>query len=181
MQIKRQFHMALVADAILVLAIINSWSIAFAGNASPPPATQTQYRFTIINITGAVVPYTYGINDEGVVSGFYSDSSDNFHGFLWQNGTSVTSDAPGDWVDTYLGGINASGVAVGNYDDGLTVSYATLFRARDQTWITLPDVPGSSVNYGNGINNRGLAVGVAYEGPLTGLNPIVMSVNDLTE
>ena len=167
MQIKRQFHAAFVAGAVLILSGLNWPSTTFAGGGGPPPATHTRYRFTTINITGAVVPYAYAINDEGVVSGFYSDSSGDFHGFLWQNGKAVTVDAPGDWVDTYLGGINDLGIAVGNYDDGLTISHATLFRARDKSWIRLPDVPGSSVNYGNGINNLGLAVGIAYDGPLT--------------
>jgi probable HAF family extracellular repeat protein len=167
MQIKRDFHAALLTHAILILAALNSGGTAFAGGDSPPPATHTHYKFTTIDITGAAVPYAYAINDEGVVSGFYSDSSGDFHGFLWHDGTSVTIDAPGDWVDTYIGAINDLGVAIGNYDDGLTVSHAALFRVRDQTWIRLPDVPGTSVNYGNGINNLGLALGVAYEGPLT--------------
>jgi probable HAF family extracellular repeat protein len=183
MQIKRPLLAALLADAILLMAAINSGSSAFAAGGClpraththhtiitggcPAPAIPTSYVFTTIDISGAVVPTPFGINDEGVVSGFYSDSSGYYHGFLWHNGTSATIDAPGDWADTYLGGINDAGVAIGNYDDDLTVSHATLFNVRDQRWTRLPDIPGIPLNYGNGINNFGLAVGVAFDGTPT--------------
>jgi probable HAF family extracellular repeat protein len=168
MQIKRQLQAALVAEAILLLAAINSMSIAFAGGGGPPPATHTHYGFTTIDIPDGVDGvFAYGVNDEGLVSGFYEDSSAYYHGFLWKDGTVRTVDAPGDWADTYLGSGNDLGVVIGNYDDDLTVSHATLYRVWDQTWTRLPDVPGCPLNYGNAINNYGIAVGAAYQGTPT--------------
>jgi len=164
MQIKRQLQAALVAEAILLLAAINSGSSAFAGGSGPPPASNTQYWFTSTEIEGGLYPTPFAINNEGLVSGFYNDSSGYYHGFLWRNDRVTTVDAPGDWLDTFLGGVNDSGVVIGNYDDDVTVSHATLYRVRDQAWTRLPDVPGWPLNYGNGINNHGVAVGVVFEG-----------------
>jgi uncharacterized membrane protein len=168
MQIKRQINAASVALALFVMATIHSVSTALAGgDTNPPPATKTQYKFTTIDIDGAVLPYPFAINDDGWVSGFYSDTNGYFHGFLWRKGTTTVIDAPGKWLDTYLGAMNNEGVAIGNFDDDLTVSHAALFHMHAQTWKELPDIPGIPLNYGNGINNNGIAVGAAYQGTPT--------------
>jgi probable HAF family extracellular repeat protein len=170
MQIKRQLQAALMAETILVLAAINSGSIAFAGGG-PPPATHTHYRFTTIQIAEAEYPIAFGINNEGLVTGYYVDATTGyFEGYLYQNGTVTTVDVPASYmsVDTLLGGVNDKGVAIGNYDDAGLVSYATLYRVRDQTWTTLPDIAGLPINFGNAINNNGVAVGTAFDGDVNG-------------
>ncbi len=174
MQIKRQIQGARLAQAVVLLAAISSGSIALDASCGLPPATHTHYRFTTVDIQGAVGPIAFAINNEGLVSGFYSDSSGYYHGFLWRNGTGTTVNAPGGWVDTELGGVNDSGVAIGNYDDDLTVSHATLYFVWNQTWRRLPDVPGWPLNFGNGINDDGAAVGAAYQGstPSTAYNGV---------
>ncbi len=165
MQIKRPLQGALLADAILLLAAMNPGSIALAGSGGPPPATHTHYRFTTIAIPeGVDGVFAFGVNDEGLVSGFYADSLGYYHGFLWRDGAGATVDAPGDWADTYLGGGNDLGLAIGNYDDDLTISHAAFYRVWDQKWAQLPDIAGRPANFGNGVNIFGVAVGVAFEG-----------------
>jgi hypothetical protein len=176
MQIKRQFHAALVTGAISILAAINSGSPAFAACGShishfhhrvntgryPCPATSTNYAFTTIEIESA---YAYGIDNLGLVSGFYVDTNGNYDGFLWLRGEVETNvDATG-WTDTLLGGGNDFGVVAGNYGD-LNVSHATLYHAREQIWAPLPDISGLPMNFGNGVNDRGVAVGAAFQGNL---------------
>lgn len=167
MQTKRSLQPALVAAAFLLLAAISSGSIAFAATNSPPRAKHTHYRFTTIDIPGSI-PNANGINDRGnLVSGYYTDSAGDYHGFLWHNGTVIASvDAPGDWTDTLLGAVDNAGVVIGNYGDE-TVSHATLYRLRDHTWTPLPDIDGKPINYGNGINNKGFAVGSVFTGTFT--------------
>jgi probable HAF family extracellular repeat protein len=170
----------LVAQGLVLLAAINLGNIAGAAACnqrftphphlagSPPPGPPTRYWFTTIAIEqGGEGVFAFAINNEGLVSGFYEDDAEYLHGFLWQNGVASTVDAPGDWADTCLGGGNDAGVIIGNYDDDLTVSRATLYRVRDQTWTRLPDIPGWPLNYGNGINNYGVAVGALYQGTPT--------------
>jgi probable HAF family extracellular repeat protein len=103
----------------------------------------------------------YGINDEGVVSGDYSDTNGQFHGFLWKDGSYVTVDAAGGWADTDFGGINDEGFVIGSYDNGLTESYATFYNPRHQVWTALPEMSGFPWSTGTAVNNRGVAVGFA--------------------
>src|ERR1700722_9934420 len=63
----------------------------FTGVRQPTPAAVTpasaQYRFVNIGVPGSTGAYTYGINNAGLVTGFYSDASFHYHGFVRQNGT----------------------------------------------------------------------------------------------
>jgi hypothetical protein len=168
MQIKRQLQATLVAEAICLLTAINSGRIAYAQTGSPPPAMQSAYQFTTIDIPGVpggISPSAYGINDTGVVSGGYLDGDGNDHGFLRQNGTVTTVDAAGS-VDTALGVANNQGFVIGNYGD-LKVIHAAIYNVGGQTWTPLPDIANKPVNSGNAINDNGVAVGTALEGNLS--------------
>ena len=58
-----------------------------------------------------------GINNEGVVTGYYySDSSGDFSGFLWNNGTFTSLNFPGA-VSTGITSINDQGDLTGYYVD----------------------------------------------------------------
>jgi hypothetical protein len=142
---------------------------AIAQGANPPPATRTYYQFTTIDLSslGAQTQpgdsFPSGINDMGLVAGLYYDAGGHYDGFLWQNGTVSTLDAPG-FVDTLLGNANNRGVVIGNYDNSTVASHAALYSINTQTWTQLPDIPGKPINAGNAINNQGVALGMAYEG-----------------
>jgi probable HAF family extracellular repeat protein len=73
--------------------------------------------------TGSLIPYLSPlvgerrlINDSGQIVGFYTDAQNNSHGFLLDQGSYTTLDAPGS-TQTFAHGINASGQIVGAYDD----------------------------------------------------------------
>ena len=52
-------------------------------------------QYTTIDVPGAASTVAVGVNDLGVVSGFYFDSSGNEHGFLYRDGTFTTVNVPG--------------------------------------------------------------------------------------
>jgi hypothetical protein len=169
MQIKLQLQARLVAEVIVLFLVFDRGGIANAASGTLPPATQTYYQFTTIDIPaipGSPEVDAFGINDRGLVSGGVYDPAWNAHGFLWETGRVTIIDAPG-WVNTFLGQNNNEGVIVGDYDDSI-VSHACLYSVPTRTWAALPDVAGKPVNWGNWINNHGVAVGTAFEGTASG-------------
>ncbi|MGO8932030.1 MAG: hypothetical protein ACLQU3_34710 [Limisphaerales bacterium] len=163
MQIRRQLQAVLVSEAFLLLATINSGSVAYAATGSPPPATQAQYRFTTIDILDQVAMLPFAPNAEGVTCGYYFDSEGDVHGFLWRNGRVTPLDPPG-WVDTGPCAINDLGVVSGVYSDGQELSYAFLYRISDGTWTQLPTMPGTPLQSNTVLNNKGTVVGSASQG-----------------
>jgi len=109
-----------------------------------------------------VYTWAYGIKTPGLVTGGYY--VDGWHGALWQNGSLTTVVYPGV-RHTLLGGVNPSGLVVGNYGPFLT-QHAAIYDIGTGTWTTLPDVPNLPINIGNGINAQGIAVGSAGMGNL---------------
>jgi probable HAF family extracellular repeat protein len=59
-----------------------------------------------------------GINNLGQIVGYYLDSNNFQHGYLYSNGTYVTLDDPLGSHGTVATGINDSGQIVGFYLDG---------------------------------------------------------------
>jgi probable HAF family extracellular repeat protein len=116
-----------------------------------------QCNYTTLDAPGSISTQACGINDSGQIVGDYFDgmpthgccSFDTGTGFVLENGTYTTLDAPA--FDNSANGVNDSGQIVGYtgdhgflYDNG---SYTTL------------EVPGSIDAYVNGINASGQIVG----------------------
>jgi len=129
-------------------------------------AVNAHYKFIAIGPQNAQNAYAAGINNAGLVTGFYEDLSSNYHGFVWQNGVFQTVDYPGA-TDTFLYGVNNFGVAIGGYGDSFAspTNHAATYTVQSGTWTELPDIPNHSLNFGYGINDSGVAVGDA---PLAG-------------
>jgi len=87
--------------------------------------------------------------------GTYTDSSQNTHGFKWQNGTFTKIDFPGATF-TYPSGVNDSGVIVGTYLLG-NQSHGFKLQNGAFTTIDFPGFVGASAAIG--INNSGIIVG----------------------
>jgi probable HAF family extracellular repeat protein len=119
-----------------------------------PAEASDHYRFVTIDLPGGT---GYGINDTGLLSGYYLDASGNYHGFLWRNGKVTTVDHSGA-ADTELGASSNRGVIVGNYGDA-TIEHAAIYNLHRAVWIPLPNIPNQPLNFGDGINNAGTATG----------------------
>lgn len=126
--------------------------------ADPPG----QYHFTTINVPGATDTWAYGINDTGVVTGFYSNTGPTGigYGYVWRNGsfTRVFHNPNDPTENTLFGEVNDLGLVVGNYGP-TTTQHAAIYSIPSGQWTTLPDVPNMPFNYGNGINLFGIATG----------------------
>ena len=81
--------------------------------------------YTLIAVPGAVSTYTEGINKYGVIAGYYLDTSGNSHGFTWDKGAITTIDYGNGYPNTYLAGIDDSGLIIGGYGSWITIGSLT--------------------------------------------------------
>jgi len=111
-----------------------------------------------------------GINTSGQIAGYYLDSSNSSHGFLYSGGTYTTLDDPlANAVagGTAANGINGAGQIIGYYRDATFKYHGFLYSGgASGTYTTLPDDPSAGplgiVPYG--INASGQIVGYYFDG-----------------
>ena len=132
---------------------------ASAKIAADTPAG-AHYKFLTIGPEDSPYVVADGIDNAGLVTGYYEDSSSVFHGFVWRNGAFQTVDYPGA-AYTYLFGVNNRGVAIGYYGDG-TTNHTVTYNVASGAWTALPDIPNYSQNDGYCVNDLGVAVGNAF-------------------
>lgn len=126
-----------------------------------------EYVFTEIPLPGEPHAQAFGINDRGLVSGTYYPSTTSDLGFVFDNGT-LTTGISGPGADfTLLGPANNHGLAIGNFGE-FTIQHAAYYDVAGATWTALPDITGMPLNFGNGINDAGQAVGTAFSGGNSG-------------
>ena len=118
-----------------------STAAAAAGTAAATPGS-VQYSYVYINIPNATFIQPNAINDAGLVVGWYLDSSFNYHGFIWQNGTLQYVDHPGA-LQTNLTGINNLGQIIGLYEDASFNVHAATYSPANSAWSDLPVIPGA--------------------------------------
>jgi probable HAF family extracellular repeat protein len=104
---------------------------------------------------GALLTEAAGINNSGIIVGFYHDAISARHGFILSNGVSSTYDKPGA-ARTLLTGINDQGKIVGFYRGIDLVAHGfTLFNGITEDI----NFPGSTETKLHGINKTGQIVG----------------------
>jgi probable HAF family extracellular repeat protein len=97
--------------------------------------------YTLINYPGASQTWANGINDGGVIVGFY-DNANGQYGFTLNNGVYTTLNYPGA-SGTEAFGINNAGDIVGMYDDSSGTEHG--FEA------TPTPIPGAVLLFGPGL------------------------------
>ncbi|MEI6668180.1 MAG: hypothetical protein WCP29_08485 [Acidobacteriota bacterium] len=134
------------------------------GQATPKVVT-----FTINGQAGAVTPN--GIDDDGVVTGSYTDAFGGGHGFVYYRGAAVTVDAPDPMMPLAgLSQVNNRLRAAGNYGDGWSTSLAGTFDIKKREWTTLPSVGDGTFDAASGVNDSGTVVVVSVStDPSTGM------------
>jgi len=150
----------------LYRSLLPALALCAASAAWSQTAARAQYRFISIEIPGATGnslfgpgTFAWGIDNDRVVSGFYSDASNASHGFVWRNGTVHTLDDPVS-PNTSLWSVSNRGVAAAYYWDQ-TATHAATYSFASGAWTMLPDIPGISSNQAYGINKFGVVVGEA--------------------
>ena len=121
--------------------------------------------YTTIAVPGANFTWAEGINNAGVIVGwYYVDGSAGYQGFVDDGGSFTTINYPG-YPNTYLAGINDSGLIVGGYGTPVTIGSV------DYNWphgfvysagtFTSFDAPFGAVEVTDplAVNNKGEVVG----------------------
>jgi hypothetical protein len=111
-----------------------------------------------------------GINNLGVVTGLYADSSGNNHGLVDVAGRFTTVNFPGagsgDQEGTVLFGLNDLGVIIGGYFDTKGLCHGYIYVAGKFIPVNVPGaVPAPYAFVASGptdINNAGVIVGGYY-------------------
>ena len=108
----------------------------------------------------------YGINDQGLVSGYWQDAGGAFDGFAYQpqNRTFTSIDVPASVNGQALlfGGNSAGGMIAGGYQDNTAAGFyhAGVYNTRTGAWTFLPEPdPSSQFNLAGGVNNAGQVTG----------------------
>ena len=139
-----------------VLALLLGTGLLTAMGQSKEP----QYRF--IAITVPVPSEALGVNNSGLVTGAYVNPvTSGWTSFVLENGKLTTGIEIHGATDTILGPANIFGVESGNFGDETNQRpvFRDIYRG---TYAPLPEIPGLPYNNGNGINDFGHGVGVAY-------------------
>ena len=118
--------------------------------------------FTTIDVPGASSTGATGINELGVIVGFYF-VGDVFHGFVRSNnGSFTTIDVPGAFGSGAMG-INPLGDIVGFYNNHVGSALHGFVRNKNGSFTTI-DVPGATLTLPSGINSQGNIVGGYFVG-----------------
>ncbi len=112
--------------------------------------------YAYLDVPGALQTYPSGINDLGMVAGYYEDgTTTKRYGFVFDGTTYTTIDIPGaDLVSAYR--INNSGQVFGYYEDAAGVPYGFMM---DGATIATFDITGARDCFSWGANNTGLVAG----------------------
>jgi hypothetical protein len=131
------------------------------GFASQPTGTNVTY-ISVTDPLVAITPTTdqaLGVNNSGIVAGFYVDSATNTHGFTYSLSTAAYTpvDIKGA-ASTAATGINDNGEVCGFYITQKKAEYGFVRNVNGGV-VTHFKVPGSTGTQLLGINNSGVAVG----------------------
>jgi hypothetical protein len=102
---------------------------------------------------GATNTVATGVNNAGVVSGFYTNAMGQDVAFIDNGGTFTFFQAFGD--STMFFGINNAGYAVGTYVDGAGQNHGVLYNIASMGFQTVDD-PFAAPGGGNGTTLNGL-------------------------
>jgi uncharacterized membrane protein len=128
--------------------------------SAPLAFAQLQLTITILDAPGGVSTNLTGINNNGVISGYYIQNFETGAEFTWQNGVFSYFNVPGE-CDVVTGGINDSNQVVGYYAP-LTDCNQAIGFVYDGANYTYFQYPGAQFTQAFGINNAGFIVGREY-------------------
>jgi uncharacterized membrane protein len=119
------------------------------------PWVLAQGTYTQMDVPGSFATANSGINAAGHISGCYSDTNADLHGFLFVGGTYTTIDYPGMPSGTCMQGLNDSDQVVGEQEFSPFPNF--IYDASAQTFTDVNCPPFT--NSVGGINNAGVVAG----------------------
>lgn len=123
--------------------------------------------FTTLDFPGAQSTEAVGINNAGVIVGFYDINLTGPHSFIYQNGTYTTIDFPGANY-TSATAINNHDIVAGLFQDKNGILHGFLYSNGRFTQIDVPRARDTGLS---GINDSDDLVGLVY--PVIGTQPFL--------
>jgi hypothetical protein len=123
-------------------------------------------QFTLIQLSGSIFTQPVALNGNNVVTGYYQDSADAWHGFIRDAaGNYTVIDDPdaaiGSQLGTFPTAINATGVIAGKYNDVNTGTERAFIRDQFGNFTNFDPVAGGSAFVAVvGINAGGQVAGL---------------------
>lgn len=116
---------------------LNDWDqisgVYFDGTGTPHGFVKDGKNYTTLDVPGAAYTIGYGLNNEGVVTGYYVNPDNNLHGFVWRDGHFGTVDANvSGAIGTAWVGLNDTGDLAGVYFDTNFVQHAVIALRADR-------------------------------------------------
>jgi len=140
---------------LCVFSLLAICTVRAAIAADAPPIT---FKFTTINVPGAVQTFPGGINNAGIVVGGYEDNSQVFHGYILSETKLTNVDDP-KGVGTLCSNLPLNGaVAVVGYyiaSNGNSVG----FMYKNGVFTDISGPKGTTTSAAFGINDSGAIVG----------------------
>ena len=122
--------------------------------------------FHVLTIPGAVGgAQATGINNSGVVCGFFIDANGVNHGWLLNRGIFMPLDFPGS-TGTQALGLNNRGQVVGFYTDAAGNSHGFVYLIGTASFTNVDEPAGVGTTIVNGINDLGKLVGFYGTAPI---------------
>ena len=137
----------------LLLATGLVLAFMMAAAAANAPLT---FKFTTVNVPGAIATVLGGINNSGVIVGQYEDKKEVLHCFMMVGSKVTTINHPNAVSDGCIH-INSAGAIVGFWKNSAGITTGFLYQNGKFTNIPGPSGAKSSVAYG--INDTGQIVG----------------------
>src|ERR1022692_1636023 len=132
--------------------------LAFACIATAADAPKLTFKFRTINHPNALQTSPYGINNSGVIVGYYINQKNAIHGFLLANGKFTNIDDPKSTYGTEPINLNSNGTIVGSYLINSSGNY-TAFSYENKKFTDVGPTFCMYYNAAAGINDKGEIVG----------------------
>jgi len=104
---------------------------------------------------GSIESGAWGVNDEGDIAGYCTDSSDVVHGYLFDGKNYTTLDYPGANNFTAAWGINNAGLVTLQWIDSSGNYEGATYNSKTGTYSKPINVPGAAQTYIHSINSAG--------------------------
>ena len=137
--------------------------------ATAAGAAGLTFRFKTYDVANATQTWLTGVNDKGMIVGWFVDQQGNAHGFTLTNGNFQQVD---NGPQTEIWGVNSEGNFVGTYYDSCVEEicnegfrfHSGVFSDIGPKWFSTPPEDDAPDSEAFGINDGGNIVGMAGDG-----------------
>lgn len=112
-------------------------------------------NFTDVSPQGCIESAGAGINDQGEIVGWCTDSKNVVHGYLWDGKKYISLDYPGANNFTLAWGINNAGLVTLQWIDSSGNYEGATYNSKTKRYSKPINVPGATQTYIHSVNSAG--------------------------